>query len=228
MDLLAPFMEALEREDKARCLELCLSWLRDGKIDVVGLHTSVLGPALNTMSCTLDSGGWCIWREHVRSAIVRTVIENAFPYALAEQEAGGGRIGDACAIVMCPEGERHELGARMVADFFTVAGYEALFVGSDAPRGDLLDGIRRVRPRYVAMSVTNFYNLVAAGKTVSEIRQSLGGGVSVLVGGRAFAGNPTAARAIGADALIEGYADIAALAKEDRTNGNPASTAHRV
>jgi methanogenic corrinoid protein MtbC1 len=44
-------------------------------------------------------------------------------------------------IVMCPEFEDHDMGARMVSDFFTIAGYEAVFIGAKTPIKTILKAV---------------------------------------------------------------------------------------
>ena len=38
-----------------------------------------------------------------------------------------------CVVVTCVGGELHELGARMVGDFFDMAGWDTYFCGADTP-----------------------------------------------------------------------------------------------
>lgn len=37
------------------------------------------------------------------------------------------------ATVLCPPEEYHDLEARMVADFFTIAGFDTIYVGGNTP-----------------------------------------------------------------------------------------------
>ena len=62
----------------------------------------------------------------------------------------GGRL----AVVACPTGERHALGARMIADFLEAEGWEVLALGADTPARDLLELVDDEQPDLVALSVT--------------------------------------------------------------------------
>lgn len=68
-----------------------------------------------------------IWRRHVRSGIILTIIESAYPYILEQRKES------ICekVLVDCPEFEEHELGARMVSDFFRLEGFDTTFAGDD-------------------------------------------------------------------------------------------------
>lgn len=214
------FVDALAQADKERCVHLALSLLGSEVVDVETLYTDFLTQAINDLSCsTADGEELCIWKEHARSAIVRTIIECAYTFVLRERQgvsvSTDGPSGDHHpVIVMCPEGELHELGARMVADYFTIAGYDTTFVGSSTPREDFLGAVAELKPVYVAVSVTNYFNLIEAKKAIALIRET-SPGTKVLVGGNAFRRNPEAAASVGADLLIHTSDDIRALSRGD-------------
>ena len=124
MALKEDFIALLERKDKAGCIEAVTSALSRGQIDVVTLYDDVLRQALIADFCKEDEGGsYCIWEEHIRTSIVRTVIENCYPYVIKERKERYGAANGEKVLVVCPTEEYHDIGARMVADFFTFLGY---------------------------------------------------------------------------------------------------------
>jgi methanogenic corrinoid protein MtbC1 len=121
-------------------------------------------------------------------------------------------------IVACPAEEYHEIGARMVADFFTLCGFGGIFVGANTPQEDILDAIKYVKPKYVGISVSSSYNLVAARRTIvkiAEIRKQAGLEFKIIAGGQAFVQNPRACDDAGGDLLIHTFEDIEKLAEGD-------------
>jgi methanogenic corrinoid protein MtbC1 len=204
---LTEFVTVLETEDKTKCVDLALGQLATGAIDVVTLYQEVLAPALKGMSFSAQEASIKVWHEHVRSSIVRTIIEASYPYVIRQRRAEGkGK-----AVVVCPSEEYHELGARMVADFFTILGFEVSFVGANTPLDDVVAGIRHEKPKYVAISVSNFYNLVAARRVIEAInglRKDKTGKFKILVGGGAFQKNPNLALEMGADSLLDTFEDL--------------------
>lgn len=209
----AELMELLEREDRGRSIAFCQRLLADGTVDLPTLYTDFLAPSLNEMVCDADEDT-CIWREHVRSSIIRSIIETCYPVVLKERDArfGPGSVGR--VLVVCPVDELHELGARMVTDLFTLAGFDALFVGANTPIRVIESAVRTVKPTIVALSVTNYYHLFAAERAVAALRCiDTGRRLRIVVGGRAFEGHPEAAKKVGADALVRGFDEILALRK---------------
>ena len=210
-ELVQEFLVALDREDKESAVHLAYQMLEADEIGIVQLYNDVLAPALNDWECMEVDTDICVWREHVRSSIVRTILEIAYPYMLKERDARGIPRKAVAVAVLCPPDELHEIGPRMVADFFTLTGYDVTFVGANTPIDDLLTAVGQVRPRYVAISVTNYYNLIAVRKAIERLRDHLPEGTEILVGGGAFEANPGKAMEVGADRLLGTFEDIQGL-----------------
>ncbi|MFT5873732.1 MAG: methanogenic corrinoid protein MtbC1 [Clostridium sp.] len=166
------FISLLELEEKENAVNLILSLLEEEKIDIVTLYTNILAPSLNNIKSDSEEGGGCIWKEHVRSSIVRTIIECCYPYVIKEKNHIYKKTNYGKVIVICPSEEYHEIGARMIEDFFTLCGYETIFVGSNTPKNEFLKIIDCINPKYLVISVTNYYNLVAVKGTIEKIRNS--------------------------------------------------------
>ena len=211
------FVRHLTQEDKPRCVELALSKLSGGEIDVVALYNEVLTPALNAPTYSAEEGAVRIWQEHVRSSIVRTIVENAYPFVQRGKQARNGKAGPrSSVVVVCPTEEYHEIGARMVADLFELAGFDATFVGANTPQDEILQALATLRPTYVAVSVTNTYSLVPARRVLAqlrELRERSGAGFKIIVGGNAFLKNPTLVQEMGADLHLSTFEDIRRLAE---------------
>lgn len=211
------FVSYLNQENKEKCVEFVLSKLSKGEIDVVTLYTQVLTPSLNEMFCKDKQREVCIWEEHVRTSIVRTVMECCYPYLIEERNKRLKQSTKGKVIVVCPTEEYHEIGARMVADIFTLSGFDVVFVGANTPQDDILEAISYVMPLYVVISVTNYYNLVAAKRTITKIldtRNSSGHDFKIIVGGHAFNRNADIYKEMGADLHLHTFEDILALAEE--------------
>jgi methanogenic corrinoid protein MtbC1 len=113
-------------------------------------------------------------------------------------------------VLLCPEKEYHEVGLRMVSDFFELNGYESYFVGTNTPRDQVYHAISEIKPKYVAISVTDYYLLFEAQKMIRHIKD-MTGDVTVLAGGNAFRQNINSISRIGADIYLETYDDIVKL-----------------
>ena len=210
------FIEYLEAEDKDKCLDFALRRLSEGEFDIRELYEKIMAPALNQIKiCPAENVNW-IWKEHVKTSIVRTIIECCYPYIMKEKKAIkslGIKV-----LVFCPENELHEIGARMITDFFILNGYNAIFVGANTPTEQIKAAVIYEKPRYVAISVSNYYNMISLKRAIEQIKATANNTVSILVGGIAFRGERNLAAQIGADAYLESYMDIRKLGEGDWKN----------
>jgi methanogenic corrinoid protein MtbC1 len=205
------FLAVLDREDKETAVRMVLQLLEAGDVGIVQLYNEVLAPALNDWRCDEEKDSTCVWKEHVRSSIIRTIIELAFPYVLGERDRRGIKKKGVSVAVLCPPEELHEIGPRMVADFFTLTGYDVTFVGANTPIDTLILAVDSIKPKYVAISVTNYYNLVALRRAIERIHGVLPEGTRIIVGGGAFDANPDLVSKIGADMWLKTFEDIKGL-----------------
>ncbi len=213
-ELQKEFNTAIASEDKEKAVSLVINSLDNHYLDIPSLYETVLRPALTGISSDDKIQEITVWREHVRSSIVRTILECCYPYLLRERDNSGQPKNGKKIIIICPAEEYHEIGARMAADYFTLCGYDAVFVGGNTPRGDFLSALKVVKAEYVGISVSNYYNAVAAERTIKEIKEK-NPEVKVIAGGYAFNRNPDLYKKIGADFHISGLEDIRRLSGED-------------
>ena len=102
-DLYDQVLSALQKEYKEAAVKLSIDALKNHTISVVDLYEKVLSPALSHVVEEYKEIDVLIWREHVRSSIIRTIIESAYPYVL--EERAKKELKEERVLVMCPEFE---------------------------------------------------------------------------------------------------------------------------
>lgn len=202
------FMEHFNELDKDACVLLVLEALKNNEITIPVLYEEVLRPALYSIDTSIGRED-SIWIEHVKTSIIRTIIESAYPFVI-ELKKHVKPLGIK-VVLACPEREYHEVGLRMVADFFSLNGYEAIFVGTNTPREQVYYAIASNSPKYAAISVTDYYLLFEAQRMINRIKEMTGGKVTVMVGGNAFRSNSISVAKIGGDIYLNSYEDIVNL-----------------
>lgn len=205
------FRALLDAEDTEACVLFALARLDAGELDVVELYEQILAPAAREQHCSRRGRQLCIWEEHVRTSIIRTVLECCLPHLMKSRRLRSGDASRGRVVIVCPTEEYHELGARMAADLFTLCGYDVTFVGANTPQQEIVEAALLLHPSYIGVSVTSPYNLLAARRIIQhlrEVRSRTGGSFQIIVGGRAFEHSPHLADELGADRLLRGYDDI--------------------
>jgi methanogenic corrinoid protein MtbC1 len=199
-------IQMIHNEHRSDAVLLAIDMLDTNEVSVVELYQNILAKALQEIDCQ-EGDKECIWKEHVETAIVRTIIENSYPFIVKQLQTirpKGKRV-----IVLCPEEEYHEIGAKMAHDFFLLHGYDAVFIGANTPKEVAIDAVTFLQPDYIAISVTNMYNLVNAKRIVEEVKR-IAPNVTILTGGVAFT-SVTALESVQSDYHLTNFESIGRL-----------------
>jgi methanogenic corrinoid protein MtbC1 len=93
---------------------------------------------------------------------------------------------EACsALFACPPEEWHDLGSRMLADRFAMAGWRTYFLGADVPIREIVEAARSLGVHLLALTAATHYERLELRELIDGIRAQLPG-VRVVVGGPAF------------------------------------------
>ena len=183
-ELLHRFTECIDSLDRVRAVSLVLDAVEQGLIGVADVHTQVLGPYLTGIGTQWQHGSERVWQEHYASHVVRTVIEALYP--VVQREAANAPRRGQTVLLACPPDEEHELGLRMLADRFELAGYRAVFLGADTPVDEIVEAASAVHAHIVAMSVSTVMERIELRSFVDAVRGRLPH-VRIVLGGPAFA-----------------------------------------
>jgi MerR family transcriptional regulator, light-induced transcriptional regulator len=179
---------ALAAHDKATAVRTAVEAVTDGAVTIPVLYRDVLARILGDTGAAWQTGAAAIWEEHLASSTVRTIVEILYPGVLKAKAtaAPSGRT----VLLTCPPEEGHDLGLRMVADRFDMAGWTTFFLGPDTPVAEIADAARRLGVDSVVMSSSTHYHRLAVRHAVDDLRKQLPG-IDIWVGGPAFAGAAT-------------------------------------
>jgi methanogenic corrinoid protein MtbC1 len=193
-DLAARYLEALLGARRNEASRLVLAAVESGT-SVRSIYMDVFQPAQREMGRLWQTNEVSVAQEHYCTAATQLIMGQLFPqFPMASRN--GKRI-----VVTCVEGELHEVGARMVADFFEMEGWDSYFLGANTPSPGILSAVAERGADILAVSVTIHYNVEAARKLVREVRRSPDSSrLRVMVGGRPFLVAPNLWSAVGADA----------------------------
>jgi len=174
----------LAARDRAGAVSAALDAVRDGSIGIAELYTYVLGPLLVDTGAAWQQGTERVWEEHFASATVRTIVEALYPDVVRAHDEVA--CTDKRVLLACPSGEQHDLGLRMVADRFALAGWDVDYLGPDTPTVEIIDAAQTLDSDLVVLSASTHFNRVLLREVVDEVQRHLPG-VRLAVGGAAFA-----------------------------------------
>jgi methanogenic corrinoid protein MtbC1 len=195
------FIDLLDKEDKDRCLTYIIELFEDGA-SIKDVYENYIIPSLAEYNCDSDIEEICIWKEHARTSIIRTILESTYPYLIKQKKQSIGKN----ILVACPQLEYHEIGAILAANFFSLEGFDAKYIGANTPNEQIISAVKILKPDYVALSITNYYNVVATKKLTEKLKEEYPE-VKIIIGGQA-AKNEAAMKQITYDLIIQTHEDI--------------------
>ncbi len=109
----------------------------------------------------------------------------------------------------------HEIGARMVADFFELEGWDTYYLGANTPTESIIRTLDKETPHLLGISATLTSHVSMVETLIKEIRKTeIGKRIKILVGGRPFNANPTLWQAVNADGYGENANEAISVAKK--------------
>jgi len=201
------FLDLLEKENKGKALLFILDLLKKD-VDIVSVYEEYLIPSLSDFKCLLVDEEICIWKEHTRTSIIRTILEASYPYIIEQKRKTNNKK----VIVLCPQEEYHEIGAIIANNYFYLLGFESSYIGANTPSEDILSAIKILKPDYIALSVSNYYNLVVTRKLTKKIKDSYPN-LSIILGGQAFTKSKSLEQ-VTYDFNLNSYQDLVAFTNE--------------
>lgn len=132
-------------------------------------------------------------QEHLATAISQIALAHLYA-ELPHDHPNGKNV-----LVACVGGELHDLGARMTADFFEMAGFDVRYLGCDVPVPSLTAMIRDESPDLLILSVTMTFNVPSLRQTVTVARDAGGDALALGIGGQALVWTPNLPEQLGAD-----------------------------
>ncbi len=201
---------ALANRDRRVAVETALAAVANGVVGVVQLYTQVLGPLLVDTGTAWQAGTERVWEEHYASATIRTIVEALYPEVMRQAAAVPRR--DTRVLLASPPRELHDLGLRMLADRFELAGYSVTFLGANTPLGEIAAAAQSTSADLVVLSISTLYERVELREFLEELRKRVPD-CDIRVGGPAFTRD--------ADWPAVDLLDLAVLGLTDAPDGGP-------
>ncbi len=209
-ELAREYLQLLFTRDVGRVRRLVLEAV-DGGMALDALYLDVFQAAQRELGRL-----WLVNRirpadEHYCTAVTQQMLDVLQPRVFPPRQ-DRARIPARRMVATTVRGEPHELGARMVADFFEMAGWETLFLGGNMEVEGLVEAMIRRRARVVVLSVSQVRHLPTLADYIRAIRRDLKTRHTVvLVGGYPFDLAPELWRHVGADGTARSASDAVAL-----------------
>ena len=172
------YLKELLAGDRHRCAAIVQELLRQ-KVPLKAVYLDLMQRAMYEVGTLWEQNLVSIATEHLATATTEFLLAQIYPQIFAQPHK------DRRAIITCVPGEYHQIGPRIVADFFEMHGWHGFTLGANTPTAALISMIRERDPDVVGLSLSRLINrpqLEGMLKAISREFPDL----TLFLGGRAF------------------------------------------
>lgn len=203
--LLKGYTEALLEGERQRASGLIEEALEEGA-PIKELYLQVFQPSQYEIGRLWMTNAISVAEEHYCTAATQLIMSQLYPRIFSSRRRGLSFV--AC----CVGGELHEIGMRMVADFFELEGWDTYYLGANTPVATLNDYLSSKKPAVLGLSMTLSKHAGTLGEIVESVRSGFPD-LKIIAGGYAFLQDPTLAARLGLDGFAPDAEEAVSLAE---------------
>ncbi len=207
-DLAKKYLEALLGGDRRRASRLILD-AAESNVPIKDLYLGVFQKTQYEIGRLWQTNRVSVAQEHFCTAASQLIISQLYPYIFSNEKTGKRLV------AACVGGELHEIGIRMVADFFEMAGWDTYYIGANTPTNTILQTVAQKCPDVLGLSATIMYNKSTLEDLIKKVREKEScQNIKILVGGYPFIQSPGLWEKIGADGFAKDASEAVEKAAE--------------
>jgi methanogenic corrinoid protein MtbC1 len=188
------YLNALLRGERHVASRLILDAVEEG-VSVQDIYLYVFQRSQHEIGRLWQMNLLSVAQEHYCTAATQLIMSQLYPHLFASEKNGR------TLVATCVAGDLHEIGVRMVSDFFEMAGWDTFYMGANTPTNCVLETLAERGADVLAVSATITPHVRAVANLIDSVRASNEGrGVKIIVGGYPFNIAPDLWETVGADA----------------------------
>ncbi len=192
-ELATAYLSALLRGDRHAASTMILGAVTSG-IAIKELYLHVFQPSQHEVGRLWQINELSVAQEHYCTAATQLIMSQLYPYIFSTAKSGKTMI------ATCVSGDLHEIGIRMISDFFEMEGWDTFYLGANVPVDSVIRTIKERNAQLLAISATMTFHINAVCRMIDAIRADEAiKHTIVIVGGYPFNIAPTLWQEIGAD-----------------------------
>ncbi|WP_437821129.1 cobalamin B12-binding domain-containing protein [Sorangium sp. So ce1078] len=187
------YLDALLQGDRRRALEVIREAI-EASAPIKDIYIHILQPCQYEVGRLWQLHQLSTAEEHYCTAVTQMILSQLYPLVFNADRAGRRLVATAV------DGNLHEIGARFVADFFEMEGWDTFYLGASTPAQAVIDEVVHRKADVLAVSAMLGEHLASVGDLVTAVRaDDRCRNVVVLVGGQPFCVVHDLWRQLGAD-----------------------------
>jgi len=207
-DLQREYLACLLATKRCEALQLVLEAVDSG-IDMESIYLDIIQAAQQELGRLWQTGQISVAQEHYCTAATQFVMSQLQPYFLTDHSSGK------TIVATCVGDELHEVGLRIVTDLLEVRGWNAIYLGANAPAESISQTIVSCGAQVLAVSTTMTQHLFRLAEVIDQVRKHPGcEHVKVMVGGYPFLVDAFLWKRVGADKFAVDGRDAVRIADQ--------------
>jgi methanogenic corrinoid protein MtbC1 len=202
------YFEALRRGERQLASRMVLDAVAAGT-SVKDIYLHVFQTAQYEIGRLWQTNRMTIAEEHYCTAATQLIMSQLYSHIFATAKNGQ------TLVATCVSGDLHEIGVRMVADFFEMEGWNTYYLGSNINHEDIIATIIEHQADVLAISATICFHVDTVRELIQAVRENPATtSVKILTGGYPFNRDPDLWRKVGADGFATNAEQAITLANQ--------------
>jgi len=202
------YLDALLKGQRHIASQLIIDAVEEGA-PIKEIYLNVFQPVQREVGRLWQQNQVSVAQEHYCTAATQLIMSQLYPKIFNMTRS------DQRLVATCVGGELHEIGVRMVADFFEMEGWDTYYLGSNTPASSILQTIEEQNADVLAISATIPYHVSKVAALIENVRTSFTDEqINILVGGYPFNTSPNLWQHVGADGFAPNAQEAIALANK--------------
>jgi len=174
------------------------------------IYLQIFQPVLRETGRLWQQNEASVAQEHYATGLIRQIMARMHDRIAA---LGRKRLRKKSVVTSSVGEELHDIGIRMVADFFEMDDWDVYYTGANTPVKCILEAVRDQKADAVALSITMPSRLPEVQYLIRSLRADKATAhVKIIIGGYPFSILPDLWKQVGADAYAAGADDAVAAA----------------
>jgi MerR family transcriptional regulator, light-induced transcriptional regulator len=192
-ELARSYLAAALKGDRGGAASLVIDSFHAG-ISIQDIYLHVLQPVQYEIGLLWQTNQINVAQEHFCSAVTQLIMAQLYYPHICNTKKKRGTM-----VALSVSSELHEIGVRMVSDFFEMEGWKVCYLGANMPAYNIVDTLLENKASVLCISASMATSVTKAQKIIEEVRSSEAAGAKIIVGGFGFNRDAGLWKMVGAD-----------------------------
>jgi MerR family transcriptional regulator, light-induced transcriptional regulator len=207
-ELATNYLNALLKGDRQSASKMVLDAVKSGT-SIKDIYLHVFQVSQQEVGRLWQINQLSVAQEHYCTAATQLIMSQLYPYLFTTAKSGKSMV------ATCVSGDLHEIGIRMISDFFEMEGWDTFYLGANVPVDSVAKSIKDRKAQLLAVSATMTFHVHSVRRLIQTVRADKDiQSTIILVGGYPFNLAPTLWQELGADGHATDAEDALRIAHE--------------